>query len=72
VAKDLQNYKDFFNLGVRKPNIYIYQIAPTSAHVVQMSFKKKTHPGSSKNKLLHFQLSVMTGSSNGTGWSDET
>ncbi len=24
VAKDLQNYKDCFNFGVRKPNIYIY------------------------------------------------
>ncbi len=43
------------------------QTAPTSAHVVQEGIKKN-YPHSSKNKLLHIQLSDTTGTSNGTGF----
>ncbi len=44
-----------------------YQTTPTSPHVVQMGFKKKT-TGSSKNKLQHIQLSDTTETSNTTGF----
>ncbi len=50
-----------------KKKIYIYQISPTSPHVVRGGFKKKT-PGSAKNNLWHIQLSDTTGTSNNIGF----